>query len=118
MRETLTAHTERLSKFEALGTKKASFFLRDVALLEGLIDAECSRHVLLQPIDVWVRRMVTELDRTLAPSAVDEDVAISATRICAEIVNPLLFNAGAWYFASQVVGLSLTSSKQCRIRLK
>ncbi len=94
---------DALKRVRGVERKIASFVLRDVALAMSDPPAHSSESELLQPIDLWLRRTLGILDRNLASRAAEAALASAAVRIAdAEGVSPLLFNAGAWYFASQI----------------
>jgi hypothetical protein len=97
------AHSD-LCGVNGLGPKIASFFLRDVATMHRL-EPDSDRQ-LLQPVDVWVRRLAKLTcgrgdlpnDSTCAEAVVDASLAAG--------VSPERVNQGMWYFASQVCGSS------------
>lgn len=81
-----------------VGPKVAAFYLRDVVSLYRLDDTVSPEFgFCLQPIDVWVRKVVGRLG--LAPhSGDDHDLQVAIVDACrANGVSPLLFNQGAWY---------------------
>lgn len=80
-----------LMKIRGIGSKIASFFLRDVALWYSL--APSVRRDLLQPVDVRIRRYVELVKSGANP----------AKFIVDEFDNPEKANAGIWYFSSQIV---------------
>ncbi len=97
------AHTQ-LDEIRGVGSKIASFFLRDVALDTGAQVRELDNRDLLQPIDVWVRRIARILSDN-REAAIDDTVAASEMTRLADASGScaLLLNAGSWYFGSQVV---------------
>lgn len=93
-----TIHQQLSNGINGIGNKIASFFLRDVATFYHILPSK-GRH-LLQPIDVWVRRM----SRPLMESQMsDEGIALWIVQEAAKIgVSPEAVNQGMWYFGSQV----------------
>ena len=86
----------RLDRIRGIGPKIASFFLRDLAIKYN-VQVSKDRH-LLQPVDVWIRRLVWLLnDRKME----DEQVARWIAGKCPE---PELANQGFWYFGAQIAG--------------
>lgn len=81
-----------------IGSKIASYFLRDVALKFGL--APCSSRELLQPIDGWVRLVVRILSNT---GLGDPECA---AYLVANSSSPERANQGIWYFCAHVAGSS------------
>lgn len=87
---------QRLDLVRGIGPKIASFFLRDLAVwfkIEPYQDRE-----LLQPIDVWVRRYVRQLNKG-ATTLTDQQ---TAEWRCTNSAAPEAANQGLWYFVSQI----------------
>jgi len=91
-----------IQQINGIGSKIASFFIRDVSLTYDLTPTK-DRH-LLQPVDVWVRRVFETLTnqnirdgQNVEP--VQQWILEIAIRegVCAEAIN-----AGMWYFCSQI----------------
>jgi len=88
-----------LDNIFAVGDKLATFYLRDVALLEGTEEAiESDDYRYFQPVDTWVERVAESLgivekrDRHKRWTVKDKII-----KAClAADVSPLFFNAGAW----------------------
>lgn len=97
-RDNLAQAHQALCRIGGIADKIASLFLRDVAIFYRICPQK-ERH-LLQPIDVWVRNMSSQLMGGLAP---DEEIrrwiVQEATR---SGVNAEAVNEGMWYFGSQV----------------
>lgn len=107
---TRTAHTF-LCQIRGTGSKISSLFLRDIVLIYDL--AIDPHDPLLQPVDIWVRRLVRLLMDVPADVAGDQkdnyssDAKIAEALICLSreaSVSPLTLNQGAWYFGSQIAG--------------
>jgi hypothetical protein len=83
----------------AVGDKLATFYLRDIALVEGIEGGIATDdYGFFQPVDTWVERVaeslgiITEHDRGRRPTVKGKII-----KSClATDVSPLLFNAGAW----------------------
>ncbi len=86
---------QQLMTIRGIGTKIASFFLRDLAIWFDL-DPDTDR-ALLQPIDLWVRRFVGMLD----PTATVSDAAVTDW-IIDHSARPELLNAGMWFFGARI----------------
>lgn len=99
--EVRTAH-QQLCRIRGVGPKIASFFLRDVAIDSGLANALIASNIKLQPIDIWIRRIVSSLCNDI-DGASDNDFAERVVDLAKDAgESPLLFNAGAWYFGARV----------------
>lgn len=101
-----------LTNIFAIGDKLATFYLRDVALLEGVEDSiRADDYGYFQPVDTWVAQVAASL------RIVDEEergrfsvVKSKIIREClAADVSPLLFNAGAWMVGAQAYRLLIES---------
>lgn len=104
------AHTF-LCQIRGTGSKINSLFLRDIVLIYDLpVD---QNDPLLQPVDIWVRRLTRLLMGLQAdvPKDVKDDYS-NDTRIAEALitlsktagVSPLRLNQGAWCFGSQIAG--------------
>ena len=107
---TKATHTA-IQEINGIGSKIASLFLRDVAVMYNLFPAE--DRYLLQPVDVWVRRAYEKLARKQINNEQDIEpvqrwILEGATRegVYAEAVN-----AGIWYFSSQIADSNYRLSK-------
>jgi len=98
-RDRLKAVHEKIKEINGIGPKIASLFLRDVSTFYNIFPSKDRQ--LLQPIDVWVRRIVKEL----GGPANDQDIGTWIVRESANAsVNPETVNQGMWYFATQIAG--------------
>ncbi|MDA2935146.1 hypothetical protein MYX82_12520, partial [Acidobacteria bacterium AH-259-D05] len=81
-----------------VGPKVASFYLRDVVSLFQLEDKVTKNfQFVLQPIDVWVRKIAFKTG-VLPQGATDDQLRHAIVRICEEQdCSPIQFNQGAWY---------------------
>jgi len=105
-----TAH-QFLCRIRGTGNKINSLFLRDITLMYGI--SKNQDNVLLQPVDIWIRRLVRVLMGFSADVSRDsldeysEDTKIAQTVIflCRKAdVSPLAFNQGAWMFGARIAG--------------
>jgi hypothetical protein len=91
-----------------VGPKIAAFYLRDLVslfALDGYVTAE--DFALLQPVDVWVRRLVARLGLA-SEAAPEETIRASIVEVCdAHSCSPLLFNQGLWYLGTHALDLLL-----------
>ena len=79
-------------------SKVAGFFLRDLVSLFGLNgEVPPDGWTLLQPVYVWVRRLVTELG-SLSMRPPTENIPEAIGGLCRERrCSPRLVNQGSWY---------------------
>ena len=93
-----------------IGNKIASLFFRDVATRYGIHPPK--DRDLLQPIDVWVRRMTEQLLQEHQWEGRPEFLGrwlVQVSMHCS--VDPEAVNQGMWYFGSQVAGSGYRASK-------
>lgn len=95
--QVLTVHGD-LRSINGIGPKIASFFLRDIAWCFRI--EVVTQRGLLQPIDVWVERTVSQLD----PAAQGREAAWIVQESRAAGVLPEAVNAGLWYFGALIAG--------------
>jgi len=100
-----------IQKINGIGSKIASLFLRDVAVMCNLSPAK-DRH-LLQPVDVWVKRVFQKLTGQEVEN--EQDVEVVQRWILEgamrEGVSPEAVNEGIWYFSSQIADSNYRLSK-------
>lgn len=81
-----------------VGPKIAAFYPRDIVSLyqlENLVNEGFT--FCLQPIDVWVRKLVKKIGMA-GDQASDDEVREAIIALCREYrVSPVQFNQGAWY---------------------
>lgn len=87
------AHKD-LRRVNGVSHKIASLFLRDVAI-KYQVFPDRDRY-LLQPIDVWVRKVVTEI------RGGDPTDSVCARYLVQNSKHPELVNQGIWYFCTQM----------------
>jgi hypothetical protein len=92
---------KKLVRIRGIGPKIASLFLRDVAIIyeDELLPAKDDDRWLLQPIDIWVRRIVMHLDKSINNKSRYEEIA---KWIVKESENPEYCNQGMWYFGAKI----------------
>jgi hypothetical protein len=94
---------ERIKRITGVKDKIASLFLRDIAVIYDLHLKKCD---LLQPVDIWVLRIIRiiEGDPSLEAKECPEWIVRKSKgcRKLPEAVNPEAVNQGMWYWASQV----------------
>ncbi|MBD3285857.1 hypothetical protein GF338_05930 [candidate division WOR-3 bacterium] len=87
-----------------VGPKIASLYMRDVVSLYQLEKhLDDSDYLFLQPVDVWVQRVLFKLDLiSEKPRSKEiEDALTKVVNVCLEKnYSPLGFNQGVWYFAA------------------
>jgi hypothetical protein len=84
----------RLLQIRSVGPKIASFFLRDISLLYDLTECIGDDVDCVQPVDTWV----TQVSRALGMAPVTPRSINIECR--AHGVDPLKYNAGAWYLGA------------------
>ncbi len=93
-----------------VGPKIAAFYLRDLVFLFRLAEL-LGRDTLfcLQPVDVWVRRIVRKLGIVNGSGSVsDSEIQRAIVAICGESKEAALrFNQGAWYIGTNSLDLLL-----------
>jgi thermostable 8-oxoguanine DNA glycosylase len=91
-----------LKSIRGVGDKVASFYLRDLVDVMNINLDDNQRHV-LQPIDIWVKRTVSNLtaNQTMNREKVAEWIVKTAIHYN---INPERVNMGIWFFCSRIVG--------------
>lgn len=97
-----------IQDINGIGSKIASLFLRDVAVIYNTFPAK--DRYLLQPVDVWVKRVFDKLtdNESHDTETIQQGIVDVATRID---VLPEAVNQGMWYFSSQVADSDYRLSK-------
>jgi hypothetical protein len=97
----LAQHYRELQAITSVTPDMASFYLRDLALIYDLdADIAPDEAALLQPMDAWVQqiaRFIGLISRQRDAAAMKRAVLDACARAD---VNPIDFNAGAWYVAA------------------
>jgi len=99
-----------LTGISAIGDKLATFYLRDVVLVEG-IEAQIrgADYCYFQPVDTWVEQVARSL-WTLQRADLGRTLIVKRKLIEACLaagVSPLLFNVGAWMVGANAYRLLL-----------
>jgi endonuclease III len=97
-----------IQSINGIGSKIASLFLRDVAVIYNAYPVK--NRYLLQPVDVWVKRVFDKLtdSRSHDTEMIQQGIVNIAIRIN---VLPEAVNQGMWYFGSQVADSDYRLSK-------
>ncbi len=92
---------EKLNKIQGIGPKIASLFLRDIAITyEDNFTPFAENRWLLQPIDIWVHRIVVALNKkSMSKGTKYKDVAQWIVENCSKPEN---CNQGMWYFGAKI----------------
>ncbi len=93
-----------------VGPKIAAFYLRDLVYLFRLAELlERDTLFCLQPIDVWVRKIVQKLGIVNTSNSVsDSEIQSAIVAICGESKDTASrFNQGAWYIGTNSLDLLL-----------
>ena len=98
----ITQSFNLLRRIRGIGNKIASFYLRDLVVVLNINLINIQNRWLLQPIDIWVERIVQYLARNRN---------ISRTQVASWIVtnslnyslNPEYINMGMWFYCSIIV---------------
>lgn len=102
---------ERLRKIRGVGSKISSLFLRDITIKYNLANSiPVEDRWLLQPIDIWVQRIVQSLN---IPKEKDsKKIAEWIVDCCNEHnIDPEQCNQGMWYFAARIAGSKIRLDK-------
>ena len=105
---------QTLAAINGVGTKIASFFLRDIVLYFEMEPLETDRH-LLQPIDLWERRAAHGVLGNLPPHVADQARQIVRASVL-DSANPESVNAGMWYFGALLARSEARLRSCCRDR--
>ena len=87
-----------LCTINGIGPKIASLFLRDVAKFYEVFPSK--DRVLLQPVDVWIKRITSYMFRRDLSSEDIPELILEHT--LANDINPEAVNEGMWYFGSEI----------------
>ena len=98
---------KKIREINGIGQKIASFYLRDLKEYHALkgeeVEIKKEDRWYLQPIDIWVRRIINESE---------QDKRINDKKIAEKIVNisldnklnPERVNMGMWFFGANIIG--------------
>jgi len=92
-----------LVNFRGIGTKIASFYMRDVTYLGGLDEIKTKDSYYLQPIDTWLEQTLSIILESVPEKLEEKQRKI--VELCKEAnVSQIAFNQGAWVIGSQIAG--------------
>ncbi|MEO0264542.1 MAG: hypothetical protein ABIM17_04740 [candidate division WOR-3 bacterium] len=91
---------KKLQKIRGIGPKISSFILRDFSVLYRLDEGlSVDDYVVLQPIDVWVRKVGVLLGLYESVDESDQSVRQLIVEHCLnQKLSPPRFNQGMWYY--------------------
>jgi hypothetical protein len=89
---------DHLRKVSGVGEKIASFFMRDVACRFNVFPVRAEDRLLLQPVDIWVKRAAECLG---APAGTAADFLVRCSGLDGN--RPERVNQGIWLFGAEVV---------------
>ncbi len=100
-------HYRELQRIRQIGPKVASFYLRDLVCVYGINDLVRPEDLkLLQPIDVWLRKVVCKLGIIERDDAPEDEVRSNIIDGCPQAgVAAFKFNQGAWYLGKYAFDL-------------
>lgn len=90
----------KILEINGIGDKISSLFLRDVSIVFEIRIKE--NRYLLQPVDVWVRRVVDNLTNKKLTDKTRAQFIVNSSEGCG--ASPEKVNCGMWYFGSQIAG--------------
>jgi hypothetical protein len=100
---TKTAHTF-IDDIRGIGTKIASFYLRDIAYWGGLDESQIRDQFYLQPLDTWLDQTYSILMKPKKRATLEEKQK-TLVELCEQAgCSPIAFNQGAWIVGSQIAG--------------
>jgi hypothetical protein len=99
---TKSAHTF-LDGIRGIGTKIASFYLRDIVCLAEINENQIRDSFYLQPLDTWLEQTFSLIMNKSNVSL--EDKQKTFVELCREAgCSSIAFNQGAWVLGSQIAG--------------
>jgi len=93
-----------MESIRGIGTKIASFYLRDIAYLSGLKESTIKDQYCLQPVDTWLGQTLSIIFGDNAPTGTRNRQKVIVELSIEANCSPISFNQGAWVFGSQVAG--------------
>ena len=101
-----------------IGPKIASLYLRDLVDIYDLENKIAPEDLaLLQPVDVWVRRVACKTGIVASEQMSDLDIQKSIVRVCGELgVSALRFNQGAWYLGKNAFEILIENLGSIQLR--
>jgi len=115
----ISKHYDELRSIYQIGPKVASLYLRDIVSLyqlEGKVSNEFA--FCLQPVDVWVRKLVHKTG-IVDNRANDREIQDAIVALCKEHRrSPLQFNQGAWYAGHFALDLLLETLARVPVKVE
>jgi len=108
--KTKNAHTF-IDDIRGIGTKIASFYLRDIVYLGGLDENQMKDQFYLQPLDTWLDQTYSMIMKKEKPAGLEEKQKTFVDLCRAAGCSPIAFNQGAWIVGSQIAGEYSTFKK-------
>jgi hypothetical protein len=100
---TKTAHTF-IDDIRGIGTKIASFYIRDIAYLGDLDESQIKDQFYLQPLDTWLDQTYSILMKPEKRATLEEKQK-TLVDLCKQAgCSPIGFNQGAWIVGSKIAG--------------
>jgi thermostable 8-oxoguanine DNA glycosylase len=91
-----------VDSINGVGTKIASFYLRDIAYLSGIDETQIVDEHYLQPMDTWLEQSLRIIMRNSIPKKL-QDRQRAIVDLCHQAgCSPIAFNQGAWVLGSQI----------------
>lgn len=92
------------SSIRGIGTKIASFYIRDIAYLSGIAENRIKDQFYLQPMDTWLEQTLSIMLGSAVPKSL-QDKQKAIIELCSFAgCSPIAFNQGAWVLGSQIAG--------------
>lgn len=102
-KQTQKAH-ELIDSIRGIGTKIASFYLRDIAFLAKIPEDEIADQYWLQPVDTWISQTIAIVfGNDIPKSLIGKQQRIIELWKTAR-TSPIAFNQGAWILGSEITG--------------
>ncbi len=93
---------EFIKKIRGVKQKISSFYLRDIAYLTAIDETKTDDSFLLQPIDIWIERILEIIFPTIKFKC-RQQKRKAIIELCNEAkVSAIAFNQGAWEFGSRI----------------
>lgn len=102
---------DELRTIRQVGDKTTSLFIRDVVAVYNLENHIGRRdHVLLLPVDTWVRKLSQIAQLNIAPRfTTDQELKERLVDVCLKnYISPIKFNQGIWYLGTHSLELILS----------
>jgi thermostable 8-oxoguanine DNA glycosylase len=91
-----------ISSIRGVGSKIASFYLRDIAYLGNINENNIKDQFYLQPIDTWLEQTLSIIFKDKVPTREGEKQKIIVELCNKANCSPIAFNQGAWVLGSKI----------------